>query len=88
LYEDIIWKILESSANRRRRQGETVEHTMLIKILNNRGPKWLPCGTPDDARKRLDDFPKRLTYLCTIHSFNYLCVCVIRILDLWEVAGI
>ncbi|KAL4101314.1 hypothetical protein QTP88_021334 [Uroleucon formosanum] len=51
----------ESSAKSRKRQGETTEHIVLMKILNNKGPKWLPCGTPDDAWKRSDDLPKRLT---------------------------
>jgi hypothetical protein len=34
-----MWTILESSAKSRIRQGETTEHIVLKKILNNKGPK-------------------------------------------------
>jgi len=30
---------------------------VLMKILNNRGPKRVPYKTPDDARKKSEDFP-------------------------------
>jgi hypothetical protein len=32
--------------------------TLLIKILNNRGPKVEPCGTPDSMGKGEEDFHK------------------------------
>jgi hypothetical protein len=43
--------IFKSSTESRNSEKLVLAHKSLIKILNDRGPKVEPCGTPDSVRK-------------------------------------
>jgi hypothetical protein len=50
--------IFKSSAKSKNSEYCILEHKSLIKILNSRGPKVKPCGTPDNIGNGEENFPK------------------------------
>jgi len=43
----MLWKSFASSANKRILHGRMTLDTASIKILNNKGDRWPPCGITD-----------------------------------------
>jgi hypothetical protein len=50
--------IFKSSAKSKNSEYFILEHKSLIQILNSRGPKVEPCGTPDNIGNGEENFPK------------------------------
>jgi hypothetical protein len=50
--------VLKSSEKSRNLEKLILALKSFINILNNRGPKMEPYGTPDNMEKREEDFPK------------------------------
>jgi hypothetical protein len=50
--------IFKSSAKSKNSEYCILEHKSLIKILNSRGPKVEPSGTPDNIGNCEENFPK------------------------------
>lgn len=60
-----------------RRQGELIEYKVLIQILNKRGPKLLPWGTPERTRNCSDEMPNNLkNWQRSLRSLYYLNNCI------------
>jgi hypothetical protein len=58
LAELMTRNIFKSSAKGRNSEKLILARRSLAKIMNNKGPKVEPCGTPDSMGKGEKDFPK------------------------------
>jgi hypothetical protein len=53
--------IFGSSVNKRNLECLIIAERSLTKMLNKRGPRVDPCGTPDNTKKGDENFPKMRT---------------------------
>jgi hypothetical protein len=54
----MLLSIFISSANKRNLECLIIAERSLTEILNKRGPRIDPCGTPDNTGKGDENFPK------------------------------